>query len=276
MTTQAVRQQPSVLGDDTRRLFALTWTLATTDFKLRFYGSALGYAWTLVRPFALFGVLYVVFAELLDLGKDVKNFPAYILLSMTFFQFFRAMVDSGLTCLVTRENLLRKMRFPRLVIPLAVTLGAIFELAMTLVAVAIFLLLSGIWPSWGWLELIPIAVLLTMLGTGLGLLFSVLYVRFRDMSPIWDVIAQMLFYATPVIYVAQMVPGNILSWYLCNPVAAALTELRHAVIDPGAPSAAALIGGWERLLIPLALVFGLFFLGAWAFAREAPKVAENL
>jgi ABC-2 type transport system permease protein len=276
MTTQAVRQQPSVLGDDTRRLFALTWTLATTDFKLRFYGSVLGYAWTLVRPFALFGVLYVVFAELLDLGQGVKNFPAYILLSMTFYQFFRAMVDGGLTCLVTRENLLRKMRFPRLVIPLAVTLGAMFELAMTLVAVAIFLLLSGIWPSWGWLELIPIAVLLTLLGTGLGLLFSVLYVRFRDMSPIWDVIAQMLFYATPVIYVAQMVPQSILPWYLCNPVAAALTELRHAVIDPGAPTAAALIGGWERLLVPLAIVFGLFFLGVWAFAREAPRVAENL
>jgi ABC-2 type transport system permease protein len=276
MTTAVMRQQPSILGDDMRRLFALAWTLATTDFKLRFYGSALGYAWTLVRPFALFGVLWIVFAEILNLGGDVKNYPAYILLAMTFFQFFRAIVDNGLICLVQRENLLRKMRFPRLVIPMAVTLSALFELGLTLVAVTIFLFASGIWPTWGWLELIPIAILLTLLGSGVGLLLSVLYVRFRDMAPIWDVVAQMLFYATPVIYVATAVPEHWRPWVLLNPLAAAVTQLRHAVIDPGAPTAAAVIGGGGRLLVPLALVFGLFVLGAWAFAREAPKVAENL
>jgi len=276
MTTQALRQGPSVIGDDTRRLFALAWTLATTDFKLRFYGSALGYAWTLVRPFALFGVLWVVFAEILALGGNVKNYPAYILLSMTFFQFFRAIVDNGLVCLVARENLLRKIRFPRLVIPMAVTLGALFELGLTLVAVTIFLFGSGIWPTWGWLELIPIAILLTMLGSGLGLLLSVMYVRFRDMAPIWDVAAQMLFYATPVIYVATAVPERWRPWTLLNPVAAAVTQLRHAVIDPGAPTAAAVIGSGERLLVPLAIVLGAFAVGVWAFSREAPKVAENL
>jgi ABC-2 type transport system permease protein len=276
MTAHAVRQGPTVLGDDARRLFALAWTLATTDFKLRFYGSTLGYAWTLVRPFALFGVLWIVFAEILELGGDVKDYPAYILLSMTFFQFFRAIVDNGLLCLVARENLLRKMRFPRLVIPMAVTLSALFELALTLVAVTIFLFGSGIWPTWGWLELIPIAMLLTMLGSGLGLLLSVLYVRFRDMAPIWDVVAQMLFYATPVIYVATMVPDSWRMWVLFNPLAAAVTQLRHAVIDQKAPTAAAAIGGGDRLLVPLAIVFGLLALGAWAFSREAPRVAENL
>jgi ABC-2 type transport system permease protein len=276
VTTQAVRQQPSVLGDDARRLFALTWTLATTDFKLRFYGSVLGYVWTLVRPFALFAVLWIVFAEILDLGQGVKNFPACILLSMTFFAYFRSMVDGGLMCLVQRENLLRKMRFPRVVIPAAVTLNALFELAMTFVAVMIFLFAAGIWPTWHWLELVPIAILLTMIGSGLGLLLSVLYVRFRDMSPIWDVVAQMLFYASPVIYVASMVPEQYLDWYMLNPVAALLSELRHAVIDPTAPTAAELAGGSVHLLIPLAIVVGLFVLGTWAFAREAPKVAENL
>jgi ABC-2 type transport system permease protein len=265
-----------VLGDDLRRLFALTWTLATTDFKLRFYGSALGYAWTLVRPFALFGVLYVVFAEILKLGEGVKNFPEYILLSMTLFQFFRAIVDLDLLSLVARENLLRKMRFPRLVIPMAVTLGALFELGLTMTAVAIFLLLSGVYPTWSWLELVPIVVLLTLLATGVGLLLSVLYVRFRDMAPIWEVVGQMLFYATPVIYVATLVPANLREWYMLNPIAVLLSQMRRAVIDADAPSAADLIGGQARLLIPLAVILGLFALGVWAFSREAPKVAENL
>ena len=276
MSVEAVRQQPSVLGDDLRRLFALTWTLATTDFKLRFYGSALGYAWTLVRPFALFGVLYVVFAEILKLGEGVKNFPEYILLSMTLFQFFRAIVDLDLLSLVARENLLRKMRFPRLVIPMAVTLGALFELGLTMTAVAIFLLLSGVYPTWSWLELVPIVVLLTLLATGVGLLLSVLYVRFRDMAPIWEVVGQMLFYATPVIYVATLVPANLREWYMLNPIAVLLSQMRRAVIDADAPSAADLIGGQARLLIPLAVILGLFALGVWAFSREAPKVAENL
>ena len=276
MTTHAIRQQPSVLGDDLRRLFALSWTLATTDFKLRFYGSVLGYAWTLVRPFALFGVLWIVFAEIADLGANVKNYPAYILLSMTIFQFFRAIVDNALLSLVTRENLLRKIRFPRLVIPMAVTFGALFELALTLAAVAIFLLISGVFPGVGWLELLPLLAIVTLLGAGLGLLLSVLYVRFRDMAPIWDVIGQMLFYASPIIYTATTVPAEWQRLYLCNPIAAVLTQMRHAMLDPDAPSTATLMGGTAWLLIPLGIVLASFALGVWAFIREAPKVAENL
>ena len=208
MSTAAVAQRPIVIGRDPRRFWALSWTLAVTEFKLRFYGSVLGYAWTLVRPFALFGVLYIVFAEIAHLGDGIKGFPAYILISMVLFQFFRAIVDGGLLSLVYRENLLRKMRFPRLVIPTVVVLSALFELALTLCAVLVFLLISGIWPNLRWLELIPLAALLTVFATGLGLLFSVLYVNFRDVSPIWDVLGQVLFYISPILYVAGTVPDE--------------------------------------------------------------------
>ena len=276
MSTAAMSQRPVVLGADIRRYWALSWTLATTEFKLRFYGSVLGYAWTLVRPFALFGVLYIVFAEIAKLGEGIKGFPAYILISMVLFQFFKAIVDGGLLCLVNRENLLRKMHFPRLVIPTTVVLGALFELALTLAAVVIFLFISGIFPSWGWLELVPLVAGLTVFATGLGLLFSVLYVRFRDIAPIWDVVGQMLFYASPVLYVASMVPDDFQELYLLNPIAVVLTQMRHSVIDSGAPDAAEAIGNGLLLLIPLALVVATFVVGMWAFVREAPKVAENL
>ena len=276
MSSQAIPQRPIVLGDDLRRYWALSWTLAVTEFKLRFYGSVLGYAWMLVRPFALFGVLYVVFAEIVELGAGVKHFPAYILVSMVLYQFFRGIVDGGLLCLVNREGLLRKMRFPRLVIPTAITLGALFELVLTLAAVAVFLLISGVWPSWGWLELAPLLAVLTIFATGLGLLLSVLYVRFRDISPIWDVVGQMLFYASPVLYVVSAVPAAYQHAYMLNPLAVVLTQMRHAVIDDGAPTAVAAIGGWANLLIPAVLVAGTFVLGLWAFIREAPNVAEHL
>src|SRR4051794_37561673 len=160
MATTAFRQRPMVVGEDARRFWQLTWTLAATDFKLRFYGSTLGYAWTLVRPFAFFGVVWFVFAEIVGAGNGVKNYPAYILMALVLFQFFLSITSMSLSCLVDRQNLLRKMRFPRLVIPMSVTLGALFELTMTLAAVFIFMPLTGVYPTWSWLQLMPLIAIL--------------------------------------------------------------------------------------------------------------------
>jgi ABC-2 type transport system permease protein len=269
-------QRPQILGGDAQRFWHLTWALAVTDFKLRFYGSALGYAWTLVRPFAFFGVIWFVFSEIVGAGNGIKNYPSYVLMAFVMFQFFLSIVSVSLESLVDRQNLLRKIRFPRLVIPLSVTLQSLFDLVMTLLAVFVFLAISGVYPTWAWLQLIPLIGLLTLFGTGLGLLLSVLFVRFRDMRPIWDVLGQMLFYASPVLYVATIVPPEYARKFMVNPNAAILTQMRHAVVDPSAPSAAEAIGGTGRLLIPLAIVAGVSALGIWAFVREAPRVAENL
>jgi ABC-2 type transport system permease protein len=275
-TALTARSRPSALGGDLRRFWSLTYTLAATDFKLRFYGSALGYVWTLARPFAFFGVLYVVFTQIVDLGDDIRNYGVCILFSMVLFQFFAEATGGSVTCLVDRENLLRKMRFPHLVIPLSVVVTAMLNLGMTLIAVTIFAVGSGVYPSWGWLELPLLIAILAILATGTGMLLSALYVRYRDIRPIWEVASQMLFYASPVLYVATLVPDSFRHWYLTNPLAGVLTEVRHAVVDPLAPSAAAAIGGAERLLIPLAIVGAIFALGLWVFSREAPRIAENL
>ncbi len=275
MSATTVRQRPELLGADARRFWALTWTLAATEFKLRFYGSALGIAWSLVRPFALFAVLWVVFAKIAGLGDDVHNYPAYILTTMVLFNFFAETAGGCVNCLTSRENLLRKIRFPRLVIPLSVALTALLNLGMTLVAVLGFLVVvAGLEPAVGWLQLVPIVVLILAFGLGLGLLTAALYVRFRDIQPIWDVAAQMLFYASPILYVATIVPSDWLRPYLCNPLAALFTQVRHAVMDPAAPSVFSLMGA--RLLVPLGIVCGTLALGAWVFKREAPRAAENL
>jgi ABC-2 type transport system permease protein len=272
----AENRRPLVLGRDGKRFWSLTWALATTDFKLRFYGSVLGYAWTLVRPFAMFAVIWFVFSEIVGAGAGVKNYPAYILMALVLFQFFLGIVTASLGCLVDRQNLLRKMPFPRLVIPMAVTLQGLFDLGMTLIAVFVFLIILGVYPDWGWLELIPLIMILTLFATGLGLLLSVLFVRFRDMKPIWDVVGQILFYASPILYVATSVPEEYQRPYMANPIAVVLTQMRHAVVDPTARTAAETIGGGTRLLIPAAIVLVTCALGVWAFSREAPRVAENL
>ncbi len=275
MTTMALRR-PELPSERFRRVASLTWTLAVTDWKLRFYGSALGYVWTLARPFAFFAVVYVVFTEIANVGDDVKNYGVYILYGLVLFGFFAETTGACVTSLIARGNLLRKMRFPRIVVPLSVVLSALFNLGMTTVAVFIFTLANGIWPTWSWLELIPLVVLLALLATGVGMLLSVLYVRFRDVQPIWEVGTQMLFYASPVLYVATMVPESVQRAYLANPIAAILTQVRHAIVDPTAPSLATAIGDPVRILVPLGVVALAFGLGLRLFVRRAERIVEEL
>jgi ABC-2 type transport system permease protein len=267
---------PSAVGEDLRRFVALTYTLALTDFKLRFFGSALGYIWTLMRPLLLFGVLYVVFTEIVKFGGGVDHYPVYLLTSLVLFTYFSETTTRGVLSLVERENLLRKMRFPRMVIPLSVALHAFFNLGLNLIVVFAFILGSGIEPRLAWLELIPLIALMVAFASGVTMLVSALYVRYRDVQPIWEVALQMLFYASPIIYVASTYPDSVENLAMANPIAAIATEARHALIDPSAPSAADTIGGAVWLLVPLGVIALVSVLGFWVFTREAPRIAEEL
>jgi ABC-2 type transport system permease protein len=270
------RYGPSALGDDLRRFVNLTLTLAVTDFKLRYFGSFLGYMWSLMRPLLFFGVLYVIFTQVVRLGSDVENYPVYLLQSIVMWTYFAETTTASVRCLVDRENLLRKIRFPRLVIPLAVSLTSLFNLGLNLMAVVVFCLASGIMPTAGWLEVPFLVIIMAFLATGVSMLLSALFVRFRDLQPIWDVILQILFYGSPILFVAAKYPDNVERLAMCNPIAVVLTQMRKAVIDPSAPSAAQAIGGGARLLIPFGIIAVVFALGYWVFNREAPRIAENL
>jgi ABC-2 type transport system permease protein len=267
---------PSAIGGDLSRFVNLTATLAISDFKLRFFGSALGYLWTLMRPLLLFGVLYLVFTEIVKFGAGVENYPVYLLTAIVLFTFFGEATTRGVTSLAERESMLRKIRFPRMVIPLSVALHSLFNLGLNLIVVFVFVLASGIGPRVSWLELVPLVAVLVLFATGVTMLLSALYVRYRDVQPIWEVVLQILFYASPVIYVTDKLPESIRNIAMVNPLTAVLTEMRHVLIDPAAPTAADVIGGAVWLLVPLAVVLASFALGTWVFMREAPRIAENL
>jgi ABC-2 type transport system permease protein len=179
-------------------------------------------------------------------------------------------------CLLYREGLLRKMRFPRLVIPLSVAVTALFNLGMNFIVVVIFAVATGVYPRLSWLEMPVLIALLALLAVGIGMLLSVLYVRFRDIQPIWDVTAQILFYASPIIYTAKTYPASVVRIAMLNPIAMIMTQMHKAFIDPNAHSAARVAGGAPRLLIPLAIIAAAVVLGTRVFTREAPRIAENL
>jgi ABC-2 type transport system permease protein len=216
-----------------------------------------------------------VFSEIAGLDANVDHYGVYILFALVLFQFFGEATSGCVQCLIARESLLRKIHFPRLVIPLSVVLTAILNLGATLVAVVIFAVATGVYPTWGWLALPLIIAATAVFATGVGLLLASLYVPFRDVQPIWDVFSQLLFYASPVLYVATHVPEQYREAYLVNPLAVLLTEMRAAVVDPAAPHP------WDiadpaLLLIPAAIVVLVGVLGLYVFNRQAPRIAEAL
>jgi len=268
---------PSALGGDVRRLLHLSLTLAVMEFKLRFFGSVLGYLWQLMRPLLLFGVLYAVFTQFVKLGAGIPFYPAILLTGIVLFTFFSDATARSVTAVLDRENLVRKIEFPRLVVPIAVILIAYFNLVLNLLAVLVFVLLTGVDIRVEWLALPLLLIPLGLLAGGLAMLLSALYVRFRDVQPIWEVVLQVAFYGSPILYVIEQLPENLQKpVILFNPLATILVQARHWLIDQNAPTAASVAGGAVYLLIPGAIILGVFALGFWVFNREAPRIAEEL
>lgn len=269
---------PSALSGDLRRTMQLTFAIARNDFKLRYFGSALGYVWQLMRPLLLFGVLYVMFTQIVKFSAT-PFFPVALLLGIVLFTFFAEATSGAVTCVIDRENMVRKIHFPRMVIPLAIVLTASFNLALNLVVVFVFAVASGIEPSWGWFALLPLIALLAVFATGMAMLLAALYVRYRDVQPIWEVTLQITFYSSLILVPYETIRDKsevLASALLANPLAAVLQESRHLAIDPSYVTTSQAIGATPRLLIPLAIVVGSFWLGVWVFGREAPRIAEEL
>jgi ABC-2 type transport system permease protein len=275
---------PRALTDDWRRFWHLTYNIARNEFKLRFFGSVLGYVWQLVRPLLLFGVLYVFFTKVAHVNSSgtpgQQHYGAQLLGSIVLFTFFAEATAGAVRSVVDRENLVRKIQFPRMVIPLSVVLLCLFNLALNLIVVLGFALVEGVRPMLSWVELPLIVAMLVVLATGLAMLLSALFVSLRDIQPIWDVVSQILFYCSPVIIsigtVREKVSTSLLHLYMLNPLAVVFQQFRHAMITHGTLSAGQALGSWTALLEPLAIVLGVFALGFWVFNRSAPLVAENL
>ena len=270
---------PSALSGDWRRTVYLAFTLAVTELKVRFFDSALGYLWSLMRPLLFFGVLYLVFSQIIPLGDEIEFYPVVLLMGIVLYTFVSEATGDAVESMVKHESLIRRVAFPRLVIPLAVTITATFNLLMNLLVVFGFMAINRVPIRWTWLELPFLIGLLMVLALGIALLLSVLYVRFRDIKPIYAVILQALFYMTPILYPVEAIIKrypDMAKWVMCNPLAAVNQQVRHAVLDPTAPSAAAAIGGQGRLLAPLAIIAALFVAGLVCFARMAPRIAEEL
>jgi ABC-2 type transport system permease protein len=267
---------PSALGGGFRRSLDLLMIIASTEFKRTYFGTALGYVWSVARPLLLFAVLLAVFTQAFHVGNQVPHYAVLLLLNLTLFGFFQEATITAVPSIVSQEAIVRKTQFPRLVIPFSVVLTALFNLGLNLVVVFVFVLAFGITPMWTWLLLPVIVLMLIGITTATAMVLSSLYPRFRDLGIIWMVFSTALFYGTPVLYAIDHVSGSLRSVVSLNPLSPILELARRWVIDPHAPGPAAVAGGRAQLLIPLAIYLLVCVASVWIFNREAPRIAEAL
>jgi ABC-2 type transport system permease protein len=263
---------PSALGGGWRRSLELLYLMASTEFKRNYFGTVLGYLWSLCRPLLLFAVLLAVFTRVVRLGSEVPHYPVLLLLNIVLFGFFQEATSTSVGSIVSQEAVVRKTQFPRLVIPLAVVLTTGFNLALNLIVAFAFILGFGVGPRWTWLLLPVLLLWLFILTTAVAMILSSLYPRFRDVGIIWSVGSTALFYATPVLFPLQRISGTIGGVVALNPLTPLFELTRRWIIQPDAP----LSGGTVNVLVPIVLSLGICAFAVWIFNREAPRIAEEL
>jgi ABC-2 type transport system permease protein len=239
----------------------------------------LGYVWTLLRPLALFAVLYVVFVNFLRIGAGVPHFAVYLLLGIVFWNYFVEVTNTGVTAIVGKGDLLRKLSFPRYVVVVSGSLSALINLTINLFVVAIFMLISNVPFTLNILWLVPLIVELFIFALSLAFILSSLYVKYRDMSYIWEVVLQAGFYATPILYPVTMVMTKSLLFaklLMLNPLAQIIQDARHLIVTTDAVTIANIYGSAYIRLVSFAIVATFAIIGVWYFKKKSPSFAEEI
>lgn len=254
---------------------SLLYALVVSDFKIRYQGSVLGYLWSLVRPLSLFAVLYIVFTVIFKVGDDIPNYAVYLLLGVMLWNFFVEATNNGLSSMVDRGDMIRKVYTPKYAIVLAAVFSAAVNLVINLVVVFIFAIFSGVQFSIIHLSALPLILIeLVILAVGISFLLSSLYVKFRDVKYIWELLLQVGFYASAVLYPLTLVPVAYQGLMLVNPVTQVLQDARYAVVYDGTLTALNTMGVWS--FVPYAIVIFITIISIWYFRKGNRFIAEEL
>lgn len=255
--------------------------MVRTDFKLRYQGSVLGYLWSLLKPLMLFAVLYAVFTRVLRFGGDPKS----LLLGIVLWNFFVEATSTSLTSIVDRGDLIRKIKLPKYLIVLSSTASALINLLLNLVVVFIFVALSGGNVSLWTIVFLPLVIIeLYAVALSASFFLSAFYVKFRDISYIWEVVIQMMFFATPIIYPLSNSPAAsiqlqdwIIKLMLANPIAQIIQDARSLITESGTLKAVDLtVSGVPLMVVPLGLLVISLFIGLFYFRSQSKDFAENI
>jgi ABC-2 type transport system permease protein len=249
--------------------------LVRADFKVRYQGSVLGYAWSLLRPLFLFMVLYVIFVYIIPLGKGVPHFPVYLLTGVILWNFFAESTSQGIGSIVARGDLIRKINLPKYLLVVSSAILALINLLLSLIVLFIFALINGVTPSFEWLLAIPLILELFIFSVSISFLLSSLYVKFRDISYIWEVFLQIGFYASAIIFPLSSVAEGLRKWFFLNPVAQIIQDARYVLATNSSVTMWSTVG-WVRSIIPFLIIIIFCIVGGLVFKRRSKTFAEDI
>ena len=271
-----------------RSKYHYSWILlremVKTDFKLRYQGSILGIAWSALKPLMLFFVMYLVFVQFLKVDdKAIPNYPVVLLLGISVWSFVGEATSGSIGAVIENSGLIRKINMPKYLIVLQKLVSAAINLGINLVIVIVFAFIVGIHFTFN-VFFVPFILLeLFILVFAISLILSTLFVRFRDIGPIWEVFLQILFYATPIIWpfsyilVHSSIPGWVTKLILINPFAQIIQDIRFNLLAP-IPQLQTVwnqIHQWYIAIIPILIVIILFVVAALYFRKRSKTFAEE-
>lgn len=250
--------------------------LVKTDFKLRYQGSFLGYLWSLLRPLALFAILYIVFAKFLKVGNDIPHYPVYLLLGIVLWNYFIEVTVGSVSVIVGKGDLIRKINFPKYVIVLSGSFAALINLTLNFIIIAGLMLVDGVEVS-KTIALLPLIIAqLFVFSLALAFFLSAAFVRFRDISYIWEVMTQGAFYATPILYPLSLVPVYASKLLLLNPMAQIIQDARQVLVTPTTQTLSDVYGTHTIRLVPYGITLLFVVLAVLYFRKQSKYFAEDV
>lgn len=254
--------------------------LIKTDFKLRYQGSFIGYLWSILKPLMMFTIMYLVFVRFLRFDDGTPHYAVGLLLAMIFWSFFTEATNMGMLSIVSRGDLLRKLNFPKQTIVISSVLGAAINFLINLVVVFAFAIINQVPIGINTLVIIPLFIEVLLMAMGVAFILSALFVKYRDIGPIWEVVLQAGMYASPIIYsITYLLQRNqtfVAKVMMLNPIAQILQDMRHFIIDPVNPRGWDIINNKLIAFVPYAIPVVIFIIGFLVFNRNAKRFAEIL
>lgn len=258
------------------RYLDLIRELAVTDFKLKYQGSVAGYLWSLAKPLMIFGVLYLVFNVFVRIGASIPHYPLYLLLGVILWNYFAETTTTAMGSIVGKGDMIRKVYFPRIVLIIASSITAIITLVLNLLVIFVFMLIAKLIPTPAEILLFMVLIVeLYILALGISFILSSLFVKYRDIGHIWEVLIQVFFYATPIIYPLAIIPLKFQKLIMLSPVSQIIQDARWLLITEQSVTSKSILN-FPWVLIPYLLPFIILGVGYVLFQKSSAKFAENV
>lgn len=254
--------------------------MVKTDFKLRYQGSIIGHLWSILKPFMMFTIMYLVFVQFLKFDDGTPHYAVSLLLGMVTWNFFTEATNMGMLSIAARGDLLRKISFPKEIIVISSIIGAAINYGINIAVVMLFAIINGVQLDFGVLMLLPAFVELITFATGLAFILSSFFVKYRDMGPIWELVLQAGMYSTPIIYsityIIQRGHTGVAKIMMMNPIAQVVQDLRHHIVFDGAIISWDIYDNKWMVAVPYLISIVVFIIGFTIFKKNSKKFAEIL